>query len=787
MAEAEGSEKMSSTTVAPSRFTQLRLNVRVSPAIVAAVALVIVQVGVGIIYKIAQQANGAYAFSQSSSIAISEFLKLAISTACFYAQCRKRQGITHPNDSHYRGDEGSGNEKVHDHDASPYDLVSNEENTRDSQDGTDKGRNRHTEQERQQRRSWIGPAAFFSAIRNETSSATVYGMAQLALLYAIINNTVFLLYRLSDPGTYALVKSGTTIVTALNLMISCGQPITRRQWMAIAFQVCGVMVTQYHPETGSLYPFSTYFLLVAQTVVSAVSGVYNQRLLKAESGSLHVCNMALYTAGTLINLVVHLTCRLTLPAEPSFFAGYNSSSAIMVIVSSVLIGLAINAVYKYADALVKCFASAVATGILLYVAPMVFAVPLSFLVIPGTITVFVATWLYIDSAKPKEEISVVGEWEEAKVEYNEDHSWLQKAKATYYVYAPSGKRAYAGLIITTTAVVAIITMLGQVQVKPQSTVPVVESPFKNSMAFIRWNHYQPERIPTLKKFGPFFKAVHISMPNYRKKEGKLGKHYYTNLNGSNAQDIFHPYVDVSRTMQMLLDAPEGSTEASIDGLFFFHFDAWIYPLRFRPEDMNRIWWLDSTAKLKWECVTTTKGDNWWYFPQRNSSMRAKAAVADAMAELKHEVRERINPREFCRGWSDIYWIPRHYFEDYIRLSKHFLNHKVFHEVALPTMIHTIDVMRRTDVDEDHEIIYHLSDCFGGCCNNYTTKHDLIWRRCGHKLDLRDKKLSNTFYNRLDATAQTLGKPLWDSTKMQPLLNAETIFESSWNESMVKEW
>lgn len=771
---------MLSTTAATSRFAQLQSNVRVSPAIVAAVALVIVQVSVGIVYKAAQQANGAYAFSQSSSIAISEFLKLAISTACFYAQCCKRQSATVQNDD---------NEKPAGPDASSYDLVSNEEDTHDLQDGKGKGLNRHIEQELLQKGRWIGPTTFFSALKKEISSATVYGMAQLALLYALINNTVFLLYRLSDPGTYALVKSGTTIVTALNLMISCGQPITRRQWMAIAFQVCGVMVTQYRPETGSLYPFTTYFLLVAQTVVSAVSGVYNQRLLKAESGSLHVCNMALYVAGTFVNLVVHLACRLTLPAEPAFFAGYHSLSAIMVIVSSVFIGLAINAVYKYADALVKCFASAVSTGILLYVAPMVFAVPLSFLVIPGTITVFVATWLYIDSAKPKEDTSVVGEWEEAKVEHNVERSWLQNAKDTYYIYAPSGKRAYAGLIMTTTAIITIITMLGQVQVNPRSTVPIVESPFKNSMAFIRWNHYLPERVPTLEKYQPFFKAVHVSMPNYKKKEGKLGKHYYTNLNGSNARDILHPYVDVSKTMQMLLDAPAGSTEASIDGLFYFHFDAWIYPLRFRPEDMNRIWWLDSTAKLKWECVTTTAGpkENWWHWPQRNSSQRAKAAVADAMAELRHEVRDRINPREFCRGWSDIYWIPRHYFEDYIRLSKHFYNHKVFHEVALPTMIHTIDVMRRTDIDEDHEIIYHLSDCFGGCCNNYTTKHDLIWRRCGHKLDLRDEKLANTFYNKLDATAKTLGKPLWDQTKMQPLLDAETIFESSWNESMVKEW
>ena len=785
-----------------TKLAQFRSSLRVRPAILAAIALVIVQVGIGLVYKIAQQADGAYAFSQSSSIAISEFFKLAISTACFYIQCCRRQKNALPDDGHNRTEKNSASEKEFNDHSGTYGLVANEEDARRSQDESKHDSSEslglvsyddvpYVDDGGRSRAAWISPSVFFSAIANETSSSTVYGMAQLALLYAIINNTVFLSYRLSDPGTYALIKSGTTLVTALNLMISCGQPITKRQWMAIAFQICGVMVTQYHPETGSLYPFSTYSLLVAQTVVSAVAGVYNQRLLKAESGSLHVCNMALYIFGTVINLVVHLMCRLTVPGEPSFFAGYDSASSIMVIVSSVFIGLAINAVYKYADALVKCFASAVATGILLYVAPMVFAVPLSFLVIPGTVTVFVATWLYVDSARSKgeQQSEAIGEWEQAKVENSQSASWLQKVKETYCIYSPSGKRANVGLMITTTVVIAIITMLGQVQVKPQNTapdVPTVESPFKNSLAYIRWNHYQPERIPTLKKFKPFFKAVHISMPNYKKKEGKLRKNYYTNINGSNSHDLLHPYVDVARTMQLVLDAPPGTTESSIDGLFFFHFDAWIYPLRFNPDDMHRIWFLDSTVKLKWECMTTTSGDSWWHWPKFNTSMRAKAAIHDATADLHHDVKARINPGEFCRGWSDIYWIPRHYFEDYIRLSKHFYKYKVFHEVALPTMIHMIDLMRRTDVEEDHEVVYHLSDCFGGCCDKSTTAHDLMWRRCGHKLDLRDQELSDVFYNRLDANAKTLGKPLWDPTKKKPM-EEETIFESSWNESRAEGW
>jgi len=43
----------------------------------------------------------------------------------------------------------------------------------------------------------------------------------------------------------------------------------------------------------------------------------------------------------------------------------------------------------------------VATGILLYVSPILFGTKLGFLVVPGTVVVFVASWLYMDNPPPK--------------------------------------------------------------------------------------------------------------------------------------------------------------------------------------------------------------------------------------------------------------------------------------------------------------------------------------------------------------------------------------------------
>lgn len=74
--------------------------------------------------------------------------------------------------------------------------------------------------------------------------------------------------------------------------------------------------------------------------------MYNQALLKSDDSSLHADNMVLYAAGSAINLTCHLVIGLLKADEPSFFSGYNSWGAIMVVASNVFIGLAITAVYR---------------------------------------------------------------------------------------------------------------------------------------------------------------------------------------------------------------------------------------------------------------------------------------------------------------------------------------------------------------------------------------------------------------------------------------------------------
>jgi len=62
-----------------------------------------------------------------------------------------------------------------------------------------------------------------------------------------------------------------------------------------------------------------------------------------------------------------------------------------------------------ADAVIKCLATAVSTGILLYVSPLLFGTPMNPLIAPGAIIVLVSSWMYVESALPKDQEELLGQ------------------------------------------------------------------------------------------------------------------------------------------------------------------------------------------------------------------------------------------------------------------------------------------------------------------------------------------------------------------------------------------
>ncbi|KAK0109322.1 hypothetical protein ONS96_003141 [Cadophora gregata f. sp. sojae] len=746
-------------------------------AYLSALSLVIIQVGIGCIMR-SSQTSGKYTFSTSSSVTISEFFKFLISSALIV-----RSAVRARRDSPGRlelvvvsGEDGVGDEvgeKVRvgdgdgdgDEDAGAGAGVGFEDERLIPGGGVGVGVGRR-------RGNLVGDyVRSLGMVRVENR----YGFAKLALLYALINNTIFVAYKLADPGTIALVRSGVIFITALIMVFALGADVSKVQWTAIIIQLCGLVTTQYTPETGTSYPLSTYMVLLFQVFVSSVAGVYNQSLLKSDQASLHAQNAVLYGCGVVINGLVHVTLSYVTEDEPGFFVGYNNSAAYLVIVSNVFIGLAITAVYKYANAVIKCLATAVATGILLYISPILFGTTMAPLIIPGGLIVFITSWLYMESPAPKRPAS-----------FADEHD---APRNRLFSFIPSGpKYNNPILLISTLLSITIITFCETMSLPDLTSpsdltpdLPILTSPFNNTLAFVRWNGHRPERVPLIEKYAPFFHTLHFSMPAMV--DAPL-KTEYQNLTHDNWGDGLVTYVQIARTMEWILKMQRNESEREIEGLLQFHFDAWVDPMDFAEEDFNKMWIAVSRHNdgagggPTFLCMTKRERFSSWVGMSPNHNWQYP--LLEALASLTAANTDYVfDPDEWCTGWSDIYYVPRHLWVDYIYLAYTFAAHSVFHEMAVPTILHIIDQTRRQR--ELSSIISFIGDCYGGCCAPGAGMEDLLSHRCGHKLDYQGR-VQEAHYERLDYAASVLGTPIerpsWLSPEDQANRVNWTAFESS---------
>jgi hypothetical protein len=297
----------------------------------------------------------------------------------------------------------------------------------------------------------------------------------------------------------------------------------------------------------------------------------------------------------------------------------------------------------------------------------------------------------------------------------------------------------------------------------EEPVTVLESPFKNTLAFIRWNSDHPERFPLQQKYAPFFHTLHFSMPGYIK-DPALGPLYH-NLTHDSWADTYIMYQQTARTMQFILDGPPGSPESDIDGILHFHFDAWINPMDFEGENFENIWITEINEKNSpgpvFECMKdNSRYPNWWPIdpnnPQGNRQLQSQKATS---VLSKYDLGYNVDPDEFCTGWSDIYFIPRRFFADWIYLAKVFAGFRVFEQIAISTINHIIDQSRRDR--PTRSILTRTGDCWGSCCHPPADVQDVIFHRCGHRISYTDPNSTviDTHFNRLDRDASKLGLPL----------------------------
>jgi hypothetical protein len=245
------------------------------------------------------------------------------------------------------------------------------------------------------------PEGWYVAFKSEIQSTPTlfYSCFALAVLYCANNNISFLLFQWMDGANINLFKSGSSFVSTLLLRFALHRGISSIQWAAVGLQVCGLAISQFG-ATGTNAPLlsaSAYFVLLISLTITSICSVYNDKVLKdhANVASLHTVNALLYAVGATLNGLVYLFTSTTSEIiRPSFFSGFDRPFTWVVLFFNTVIGIVVSAVYKYADATIKTFASACATSALLLVNILIYNQDFKIVVVLACITVFIATYLY---------------------------------------------------------------------------------------------------------------------------------------------------------------------------------------------------------------------------------------------------------------------------------------------------------------------------------------------------------------------------------------------------------
>ncbi|XP_017695376.1 PREDICTED: UDP-galactose translocator-like, partial [Lepidothrix coronata] len=214
--------------------------------------------------------------------------------------------------------------------------------------------------------------ALFSVLLLGTSLSVMY---QLKILTTALFSVLLLGTSLSLCPCPRVTYQLKILTTALFSVLLLGTSLSRLQWLSLALLFAGVALVQAEgargaggaggaalaPSVPPEGPPQSYAVGLAAVAASCLSsgfaGVYFERLLKRSGGSIWVRNVQLGAVGTAVGLGAMLAAEGSSVAALGFFYGYNGA-VWAVVVNQAAGGLLVAVVVRYADNILKGFATA---------------------------------------------------------------------------------------------------------------------------------------------------------------------------------------------------------------------------------------------------------------------------------------------------------------------------------------------------------------------------------------------------------------------------------------------
>lgn len=186
-----------------------------------------------------------------------------------------------------------------------------------------------------------------------------------SFLYVVQNNLLYLALSNLDAATYQVCYQLKILTTALFSASMLNRKFSRTKWLSLIILTMGVAIVQTSGNTATTIEESKsqnrslgIIAILCAACTSGFSGVYFEKILKGSSTSLWIRNIQMGLPSVFISYLAAYFNDGNTIAEKGFFVGYSPLVWTVVVVQAVG-GLIVAVVMKYADNVLKTFASSI--------------------------------------------------------------------------------------------------------------------------------------------------------------------------------------------------------------------------------------------------------------------------------------------------------------------------------------------------------------------------------------------------------------------------------------------
>ena len=222
-------------------------------------------------------------------------------------------------------------------------------------------------------------------------------------LYFCQNNILIFAVTNLDTAVYQVCYQMKLVVTALLSVVLLGRSLSKAQWLAVLLLCSGIVAVNMSAAgekvqaSGGQNPMLGLIAVFCAAFTSGLAGVYFEKLVKGGQQSVWARNFFLASFSLFFGGVTMVVKEPQALSREAFFRGYDHLVCMVVVVNA-LGGMVVAMVIKYADNILKGFATGISTLLSTLCSVVLFGFEPNILFAFGAAVVIFSTFVY-SSAK----------------------------------------------------------------------------------------------------------------------------------------------------------------------------------------------------------------------------------------------------------------------------------------------------------------------------------------------------------------------------------------------------